>query len=285
MKNLEEKIRALSLTATESKIADYLLINSDTLGLKTITTLSSDIGVSDASVFRFLKRLGYKGYSDFRDNCISHIEKQYAGELYPLKSGEKFFLTETHTPGNTILKSVVNHAQDNLGKIFDSINDERIQAAAHLILSCQRKYVSGFRASACCAQYMASKLILLCPLVTAITNGDASAIERLIDISENDCLIMYSFSKYSEINYSLIDIAHKNGAKILLITDHLVTPMTGKADIVMAGPINGIGFTPSYIAPMCISEALLLTINEYMDEKDRVRTEKLDQLLEQRKLY
>lgn len=285
MLNLAEKIQTLSLTATEIKIADYLLVNMNTLGVKTITSLSADIGVSDASIFRFLRKLGYKGYSDFREDYITYITQQYAPEAKPLKSGEKFSLTNQYTSGDNILKSVVLQAQNNLEKISDTVTNKQIGAVADIILSSRRKYITGFRAASTCAQYMSSKLSLLCPEVSPHTKGDASAIESIIDISDRDCLIMYSYSKYSEINYQIIDIAHSNGAKIILFTDHLVTSLTGKADIVLATNVNGVGFTMSFIPPLCVSEAILLAVSGKSDETAKRRTEMIDQLLENNQLY
>ena len=54
------------LTNSESKIAKYVLDNfNETLNYN-VSELADKAGVSDASVVRFCKSLGYKGFQDFK---------------------------------------------------------------------------------------------------------------------------------------------------------------------------------------------------------------------------
>ena len=53
------------LTNTEGKIANYVLEHYDEVLNYNISELAENAGVSDASVVRFCKNLGYKGYQDF----------------------------------------------------------------------------------------------------------------------------------------------------------------------------------------------------------------------------
>ena len=43
----------------------------------------------------------------------------------------------------------------------------------------------------------------------------------MIGSNEEDCLVMFSFPRYSEINYSILELAKKRGSKIILITDRV----------------------------------------------------------------
>ena len=65
METLEEKIQKTVLTKTDRKIADYLLDHKDTISFKTVSEVASQIGTSDTSVIRFLRSLGYAGFSEF----------------------------------------------------------------------------------------------------------------------------------------------------------------------------------------------------------------------------
>ena len=57
------------LTNTEGKIANYVLEHYDEVLNYNISELAENAGVSDASVVRFCKNLGYKGYQDFKVNA------------------------------------------------------------------------------------------------------------------------------------------------------------------------------------------------------------------------
>ena len=152
-------------------------------------------------------------------------------------------------------------------------------------MSSNRKYIASFRGAACCAQYMASKLLFLTPNVIPVTQADATALERLMDISEDDCLILYSFPRYSEINFILLDIARQRGAKVVLITDQVTSPLANKADIVITAHVQGLGFTNSYVVPISISEMVVLTVSGRNDVANGDRMQKIDEIVGKHKLY
>lgn len=63
MEELAKKIQSMTLTRTDVEIAEYILAHLSTIGFQTSTTLAEAIGVSDTSVIRFIRKLGFKGYS------------------------------------------------------------------------------------------------------------------------------------------------------------------------------------------------------------------------------
>lgn len=66
--SLTQRIQSLEkLTASEIKIADYFSRNYWDLAFENVTTLSRRTGVSKATVVRFLAKLGYSDFSEFRD--------------------------------------------------------------------------------------------------------------------------------------------------------------------------------------------------------------------------
>ena len=63
-----------------------------------------------------------------------------------------------------------------------------------------------------------------------ITCSELDALEKLVDISKDDCLILYSFPRYSELNFVLMDMARTQGAKIILFTDQVTSPLAKQAE-------------------------------------------------------
>jgi len=74
---IEEKIKKTVLTKTEKKIADYFLENMNNLCLKTATDLASAIKVSDTSIIRFIRMLGFAGYSEFHKKMKEEFIQQF----------------------------------------------------------------------------------------------------------------------------------------------------------------------------------------------------------------
>ena len=65
MDNLISKIQSMNLTKTEKVIADYILDNINNIGLSTVTDISLKLGVSDTSIIRFIRLLGFAWFADF----------------------------------------------------------------------------------------------------------------------------------------------------------------------------------------------------------------------------
>ena len=51
--------------------------HKDTMGIETVTMMAKNIGTSDTSIIRFLRNLGYKGFSDFKKKMADRMIQQY----------------------------------------------------------------------------------------------------------------------------------------------------------------------------------------------------------------
>lgn len=278
---LEQKISELALPKTEKRVADYILVNQDNVGLKTVTELAEDIGVSGTSIIRFVRRLGYKSFAEFKKE-MSHRLLQNSRDAH---SASKYARSRPALTKGDLVGEVYTRALENIQKTCEDLNKEVINRIASLLISSRMKYVCGFRTTFSCAHYLSSKLIYFVPNVVCLGVSERDALERMIDITAEDCLVLFSFPKYSEINYSLMEIARKKGAKIVLITDQVTAPLTSKADIVVPASISGLGLTNSYVAAVCLSEILLFAVSRKVDISLSERAGQFDHYLEKHRLY
>ena len=287
MEDLIAKIQGMTLSKTESQIADYILEHLDVIGLRTSTALAEDIGVSDTSIIRFIRRLGFRGYSDFRSSMTERLADRYtlvqaAQELSP---GEKYVQFKNNLRKESLISDVGKYTISNLENSFAKLTEETVEKAVDIILSSHKHYVSGFRGAASCAIYMTSKLHLMVSDVIPLIHAEASAIEAISDITAEDCIILYSFPRYSEINFSLLKIAHQAGAKVILFTDRYTSPLANMSDIVLVVQVGGLGFTNSYVAPLSISEIILLALSSRNDPRCSERIAQIDRLISECRLY
>ena len=66
--NILERIHAFyyQLTASERKVADFVLANHDRVQLMSITQLAEECGTADATISRFCRNLDLKGFNAFK---------------------------------------------------------------------------------------------------------------------------------------------------------------------------------------------------------------------------
>lgn len=284
MNDLVSKIQKMAMTRTDSSIADYVLDHLDTVGFQTSTNLAMAVGVSDASVIRFIRKLGFGGYGEFRNAMNRRIAEQYQSQK-DLSPSEKYDFTRDSLHKDSLISDVTRYTLDNLQQSLSKLDNATVDKIVDTILNSDRKYVVGFRGTACCAQYMASKLILLLPHIIPITHADATAVENVVDITAQDCLILYSFPRYSELCLVLMKMARERGAKIILITDRLTNPLAALADSVAIAHVKGLGFTNSYVVPLSVSEVILLAISGRSNLTSDARIRELDKVIGSERLY
>ena len=285
MEDLVRKIQSMTLTRTDAEIAEYILAHLSTIGFQTSTTMAEEIGVSDTSVIRFIRKLGFKGYADFRSEMNARTARQIDRAQPDLTPGEKYLRTLEHLGSSSLISDVSQYTLNNLQKSYAQLDQGTVEQIVDILLSSDRKYIAGFRGTACCAQYMASKLLFLTPHVVPILHADATAVENLLDITERDCLFLYSFPRYSEIAWPLMEIARESGAKVILMTDRRTSPLANKADVVVTAQVDGLGFTNSYVAPLSLSEVILLSVSGRRDVTDSKRFNRIDSVMDREKLY
>ena len=281
MEDLVRKIQSMTLTRTDAEIAEYILAHLSTIGFQTSTTMAEEIGVSDTSVIRFIRKLGFKGYADFRSEMNARTARQIDRAQPDLTPGEKYLRTLEHLGSGSLISDVSQYTLNNLQKSYAQLDQGTVEQIVDILLRSDRKYIAGFRGTACCAQYMASKLLFLTPHVVPILHADAN----LLDITERDCLFLYSFPRYSEIARPLMEIARESGAKVILMTDRRTSPLANKADVVVTAQVDGLGFTNSYVAPLSLSEVILLSVSGRKDVTDSKRFNRIDSVMEREKLY
>ena len=54
-----------SFTVSENEIAQYVIHNADAVVASTITTIAQNTNTSEASINRFCKKIGFKGFNAF----------------------------------------------------------------------------------------------------------------------------------------------------------------------------------------------------------------------------
>lgn len=286
MDDIIAKIQNMNLTKKDAQIADYISEHLSTIGLQTSSVLAEAVGVSDTSLIRFIRKLGFKSYAEFRSAMNARITKQYEQmQQDSLMPGAKFSRTRDSLKHDSLIADVSEYTLRNLEKSFSKLDRETVDQAAGIFLRSKRKYILGFRGSASCAYYMASRLVLLLPNVTTVTHADSSALEQIMDIGPEDCLLIYSFPRHSKIYRTIIDVASQRGARIILISDCYTSYLAKQADVVFIAHVEGLGFTNSYIAPMCITEVLILAVGTQCDEKAAQRIQELDSLMDREEVY
>ena len=126
-----------SLTASEKKVADYVLSNQQGTQFLSISELAEACEVAEATVSRFCRRLGYKGFNLFK-LAVANASNQHKPWNNPL-SGE----VEEGDSLEAISKKILSAEIEALNQTQELMDLNAIRQAADLLQHAKRVLCMG----------------------------------------------------------------------------------------------------------------------------------------------
>lgn len=262
MKAIHSLIQEKKLTRVQSALASFILDHAVEVCFMSSTKLAEKLGISDPSVIRFCRVLGFSGYTDFQ----KALREEYHGDLFrisdrlPVPSDRAAALSRLDLPSD-ILSNEYQNTLNNLEQTIASTRPEDLDHAAEIILTSRHKYIVASRGNACLGVYLNLYLHHMTDQVISTSSASASPFDLMADISSEDCVIVFSFPRYSSIDELTLKLARSAGAKIILFTDKPSARLGEYADILFTIPVNSTSFFNSLIAAQFLTEVLLNTIS------------------------
>ena len=186
-----------SFTQSEKNIADFFLKNKNQADYS-IETLSQKLFVSKASISRFVKKCGFRGYREF----IYQYEKS-------LNSVRKDVADST--------KTVLDTYQELITKTYSLMNEAQITRVINLLGITPRVIVCGAGSSGLAATEMESRFMRIGIDIDSLTDADRIRMQAVF-CNEESLIIGISVSGENESVLYLLKEAHQRGAKTVLIT-------------------------------------------------------------------
>ena len=196
-----------NFTLGENEIAQYIINNADVVVTSTITTIAKNTGTSDASVNRFCKKLGYKGFNSFKIALAQ--ENFYNNSKNALPSGEK----------NNIIASVSNDYQHLLVNTSAMLDENTLNAAAKAMKTASRIFIFSLSNTAFIAKELEFRLELAGIFSKAVVDINTIPIAAA-NTGKDDFVIVIVPSILMRDIYQIISTCKEHGATILSITSY-----------------------------------------------------------------
>lgn len=285
MKELRETIRNANLTKTQKMIAKYILDHSADACFMTSTEIALKLGVSESSVIRFSRSLGYSGFMDFQ----KALRKDYQDKVLSISSSitvpsQRIAKRAKLNDNAEYLKRHLKNSAKNLESIFVNNTIQTFEEAADTIIGSKHKYIVCSRGNSCLGDYFLLYLKHMVPNVEMTNATPISPIDHICNISKDDCLIIFSFPRYSSMDKLTAKMAQEAGAKIIVITDKPSALLSEYALVLLTAPVNSNNFFNSMVAPQFVAEALLDTISHKVRGIEK-RLKKIDRFIEELGTY
>lgn len=198
------------LSMVERVVLDYLIENKAVLSNFKIEHIAEATYTSPASVVRMCKKLGYKGFKDFK---IDYILANAKVEIPESKEYTDAILSKDNKYGRNVMENNIKILEETL-KLHDA---KSLHNAALAIMKARKILIFGKGSSYLVCKDLEMKLRRINKF--AIAQGESH--EQLVDasfINPNDVVIFISNSGTTKEIISAALLANENKATIISIT-------------------------------------------------------------------
>ena len=152
------KKKYFDLRPSEVKVADFVLRNTKDASKMSIGRLSEITGVSQPSIVRFVKSIGYTGYREFKDDIIVDIVSNKDNNNISLLHG---FNLKKEDKIEDIPTKTIKTTIKILENTLKSISTESFEKAIEMITSARRIDIYGVENSNSVISDLENKLLYL----------------------------------------------------------------------------------------------------------------------------
>lgn len=244
-----ERIHAsyYQLTATERKVADFILAQHAQVQFMSITQLADECGTAEATISRFCRSLKLKGFNAFKIELARHSAS--AVKVQELS-------TDTLTGRS---QEVGRLAADAIAQTIDLVEPKKIQQAVSFFEQAERVLCFGAGGSMLMAQEFAH-------LFSTVTNKFIAIADSHMQMSAtatsnpDDVIVLFSYSGATNGGIQILELAKSRGIRTILVTRFNKSPAAKLADVVLRcgsneGPFQ-FGSIPAKIAQLIVMDVL-----------------------------
>jgi Transcriptional regulators len=213
-----------NMTKLELKISDCIFSNTESVIRMPITSLAKLCAVSDATIVRYVRKLGYAGYNDFK--------VALAQEISPKSAIESIMPTGSISRDDTIETIAKKYYEINLQSLqhtMSLMNYKEIENAAKMIVSAKKLHFLGIGYSGIAAQDTKYNFMRIGFDTDAYTDGHTMImICSIIDKTDVVFAISHSGDTFELVNS--LKAAKQNGAGIICVTSNQNAKIAEYAD-------------------------------------------------------
>jgi DNA-binding MurR/RpiR family transcriptional regulator len=245
----------LSLTKSQQRIASYLLAGYDEAAFLPAADLARQLNVSEATLVRFARAIGYDGFRDLR-RCLQGLFRAQATPASRLQHK----LGELASSQGHVLAKVLDMEVQYLTEASHSVDPADFDRAVQLLLAGERIFVFGSGPSAVLAELAELRFRRLGILTIAMTESGRHLLEKLQLLRPGDVVLATGFNTLRSELVSVLGCARTTGCRSILLTDTLGPALRSKADVILAARRGPVSTFHSMTVPMSILNALILAV-------------------------
>ena len=217
------------LTPLEAKVVDTVFALRDFSDDTSLKQIADDAGVSEAMVVKITKKLGFAGYRDFRA-AVSQYNRQPTAEMH-----QELSVDDT---SQEIVQKVFRTSINALEETLSILDMEAFDRAADLIHRAKQRDFYGVGGSAQIARDVSHKFLRIGVRASVFDDSHMMLMSASL-LVDGDIAIGFSHSGNTTAVIEAIQLARRNGARTIAITNYNSSALAQAADVVLCSTAQG----------------------------------------------
>jgi len=202
-------------TKSEQKLYNYIHENFEQIIYQSLTEIANACNVGEATVLRFCRKLGYKGYQEFK-----------------LALARELSTREKNGHDETYIDKVKNNMIQAVDDTYKLVDDDLLQEAITKIYNAKEVVVYGVSSSGIAGLDMQNRLMRIGINIETITDSHNQVI-RSNSANSETVIIAISLTGSTKDIIDAVKTGKNNDATVIAITNYMESPLTSYADIVL----------------------------------------------------
>ena len=256
---LYERFKNANFTKGQRKIAQFMIDNEYKLPHMSLMDVSRAVGVSDASVLRLVRMIGFDGYNDFKNELYEKLieragapvnNKQKLKERLETNSEEGY--PSLAVAQDNALNIITGSLQLNLPTVYEEI----ISA----IKSSRRIFIYGRRGTRNSAHQFSSYLRYLFDNIVFINHYE-DVYPAVSGADERDLFIFFCLSRFYETDLHICRAISSKRIPLCMITDQIPSVVSSYASILLRVKSTSLSFFHSALGTKAIYEYIIARLS------------------------
>jgi DNA-binding MurR/RpiR family transcriptional regulator len=204
------------LPLAEQRMATFFIRNRQATVLGSAAQIAADAGMSDATVVRTARSLGYSSLAELREALLTDL----VSSPPPADRLRRTLAAASDAPGGTLAHVLDNH-RETLAVLEAPEFAAAFQRSLAFLAKARHCHVFGVGPSGAMADYAALQFNRIGRRSTSLNATGIALADRLLALQFGDVVLLIAYAPlYREVKVTL-DRAHAVGASVILVSDSL----------------------------------------------------------------
>jgi RpiR family transcriptional regulator, carbohydrate utilization regulator len=261
-----------SLKTALQKVANLILRQPEMAIYASVNEVAAAAQVSEATVMRFCRTLGFKGFQDFKIALAREL-------VAPPQKGQEE--VDSGDAPAALVRRIFKNNTSALEDTLEILDLGQMQQAVEYFLTCRRLIIIGVNGSASTAQYAGLRFTPLGLNVHCYTEL-YQMFTAVAVLTQGDALLVISHSGRTRETLEAARVGKDSGARVIAITSNSIAPLARIADLVLLTSgrelvVPRVGLA-SFLCQIAIIDSLFALLQQARPEETRANLNKIEKI-------